>query len=371
MTILFLVQKIVQNNIYVKRVQLSLFEVIDDSAFSGCTNLSYINMPGTLKRIGNCAFYNTKLEDLYCPQALKIIDDCAFEDCSKMGNVYFNYGLEEIGNLAFKGTAVKAVDVPASVKKIGLKAFDETPLKRIIIRNPECELDVNFVPDNTTIYGYRGSTAEKYVEKYIYTWPGLRFVPLDPVPVNNNQTVTTTAKTTVSTTTTATTVVSTNILPNKECVMIAVNDKINADDTTNEILNDQNLRFFDQQSADGNGVASFSYVPNENENWTFMFISESIDDMIQRTVVTINDFKAEVESQIKGDANGDGEIDMSDAVLIMQALANPNKYGINGTDPKHISADGFKYADADGNGLTVNDAQRIQLYLLGKIGSLD
>ena len=72
-----------------------------------------------------------------------------------------------------------------------------------------------------------------------------------------------------------------------------------------------------------------------------------------------------------GDANVDGQIDMSDAVLIMQALANPNKYGIDGNDFNHISDEGWKYADADGNGLTVNDAQRIQLYLLGKISSLD
>ncbi len=55
----------------------------------------------------------------------------------------------------------------------------------------------------------------------------------------------------------------------------------------------------------------------------------------------------------------------------MQALANPNKYGLNGTDPRHITEKGLKYADAYGDGLTVNDAQHIQLYLLGKISFLD
>ena len=33
---------------------------------------------------------------------------------------------------------------------------------------------------------------------------------------------------------------------------------------------------------------------------------------------------------IKGDVNFDNEVDMADAVMIMQALANPNKYGIEG-----------------------------------------
>ena len=61
---------------------------------------------------------------------------------------------------------------------------------------------------------------------------------------------------------------------------------------------------------------------------------------------------------------------MSDVVLIMQALSNPNKYGVDGTDPKHITADGFKYADSDGDGLTGMDALRIQQYLLGLIHSL-
>lgn len=85
------------------------------------------------------------------------------------------------------------------------------------------------------------------------------------------------------------------------------------------------------------------------------------------------DFTDEVDDTItvRGDANGDGQVDMSDAVLIMQALANPNKYGTSGTSPTHITAAGFKYADTDGNGLTVNDALRIQKFLLGLIKSFD
>ena len=74
-----------------------------------------------------------------------------------------------------------------------------------------------------------------------------------------------------------------------------------------------------------------------------------------------------------GDANCDGTIDMADAVLIMQALANPNKYGVGGTDSKHITEQGAANADVDtsSKGLTSNDALQIQLYLLHKIKSLD
>jgi mannan endo-1,4-beta-mannosidase len=74
-----------------------------------------------------------------------------------------------------------------------------------------------------------------------------------------------------------------------------------------------------------------------------------------------------------GDANCDDIIDMSDAVLIMQALANPNKYGLKGTDERHITEEGERLADVDktSEGLTSNDALRIQEYLLHKIPGLN
>lgn len=74
-----------------------------------------------------------------------------------------------------------------------------------------------------------------------------------------------------------------------------------------------------------------------------------------------------------GDANCDGGVDMADVVLIMQSLANPNKYGLNGTDNNHIKDKGLKNGDVDTKikGITSNDALCIQEFLLGKIKSLE
>jgi hypothetical protein len=71
---------------------------------------------------------------------------------------------------------------------------------------------------------------------------------------------------------------------------------------------------------------------------------------------------------MEGDVNCDNGVDMSDVVLIMQALANPNKYGINGSDKNHITEQGWINGDVDKstNGITANDALKIQEYLLGK-----
>ncbi|WP_455530362.1 hypothetical protein [Ruminococcus sp.] len=68
-----------------------------------------------------------------------------------------------------------------------------------------------------------------------------------------------------------------------------------------------------------------------------------------------------------GDANIDGYVDLSDSVMIMQSLANPDKYGI--TADGGITAQGKVNGDTDGNGLTNNDAREIQMSLLG-LGSL-
>ena len=55
---------------------------------------------------------------------------------------------------------------------------------------------------------------------------------------------------------------------------------------------------------------------------------------------------------------------MSDAVLIMQSIANPNAYKI--TDQGKVNGDVFE----NGSGITNQDAVTIQKYLVGMISKL-
>lgn len=72
-----------------------------------------------------------------------------------------------------------------------------------------------------------------------------------------------------------------------------------------------------------------------------------------------------------GDANCDNEVNMSDAVIIMQASLNPKKYGVNGTNKDHITAEGVRYADVDGDGdISPKDALAVQKYSLKLIDKL-
>lgn len=80
---------------------------------------------------------------------------------------------------------------------------------------------------------------------------------------------------------------------------------------------------------------------------------------------------------MRGDANCDKNVDLADAVLIMQSIANPDAFGISGSDPTHMTEQGAKNADvaggsADkgGDGVTNADALRIQEYRLKLVDAL-
>ena len=75
-----------------------------------------------------------------------------------------------------------------------------------------------------------------------------------------------------------------------------------------------------------------------------------------------------LEVQIYGDADCSGKVKMNDAVLVMQALSNGDRFGESGNDPSHITAQGALNADCHqpGSKLTPNDAYAIQMKLLDK-----
>ena len=76
---------------------------------------------------------------------------------------------------------------------------------------------------------------------------------------------------------------------------------------------------------------------------------------------------------IWGDANCDGEVRLNDAILVLQAIGNPEKYGVNGSDETHITEHGMQNADVFeyGSGLSSQDALQIQKYTLQLINSLN
>ena len=138
---------------------------------------------------------------------------------------------------------------------------------------------------------------------------------------------------------------------------------INWNTTDTPMMNFDNLRYLNTNYSFEltNIPAGYAYI-KEEAMFSFEKHGESKELIIKLSKTTK-----------KGDANCDGYINMADAVIIMQTLANPNKYGINGTDNYHVTSQGAENADVDisTSGITGNDALKIQTYLLKLINSLE
>lgn len=105
----------------------------------------------------------------------------------------------------------------------------------------------------------------------------------------------------------------------------------------------------------GGNAHSYSVV-----NYTVFAVPQEKITETTTTTTTITD--TTTTTVLYGDANCDNKIDISDAVMILQSLSAPDKYGINGSDETHITAQGQINADCSnvGNGVTTMDALAVQ-----------
>lgn len=353
---------------------------INDGLFQG-RPVTQVSLPSTLKEIGKSAFFGTSISSIKLPDGLETIDEYAFNS-SAIHSISFPDSLTKIGEKSFAFTSLADVNIPESVASIGDEAFTNNAiLHSITINNAGCVIGQGIISAKNEkgeiiiVYGHDGSTAETFAKNN-----GNTFISLDKKPA---ETTTTAVTTTTAATTTVTATVSTVISPQKECVFVAVNDPTSVNSTSQEILDVDNVAYFDQQTADENGTVIFSFVP-EIVDLTHIFISEITDSVITKTVeasgkviettkYTVTEPTTSAPSvTLDGDANNDGRIDMADAVCILQALANPNKYGISGTDEHHITEQGQINADVyhPGTGITNMDALTIQKYLVKLIDTL-
>lgn len=103
----------------------SCLERIDDYAFSGCENLTTINLSDSIRYIGDNAFYG----------------------CSSLKNIHWSLRLTTIGSRAFRQTALETISLPEGVTSVGDGAFYICPAKTVYIpstANVEDNFTYNF-----------------------------------------------------------------------------------------------------------------------------------------------------------------------------------------------------------------------------------
>ena len=122
--------------------------------------LKKIKLGKNVKKVGYYSFSENKsLETLVLDRKMQYIGTGAFWRCRKL----------------------KKVVLGKSVKRIDYAAFDGcSKLKSIYIYNKKCRIcmsedDHPTIPKRTTVYGWKGSSAERYAKKY-----GLKFKVISP-----------------------------------------------------------------------------------------------------------------------------------------------------------------------------------------------
>ncbi len=190
-------------------------------AFCGCSDLEEINLPKSLTSIGNSAFLDCKnLENIVLPDNLETIEHAAFvasgiksikiprgvttlngvfracenltsvtlpetltgigfgtfEDCKNLKNVTIPKKITVIDHYVFAGCeSLTIISIPENVKKIEHNAFDGCKnLKELKIYSRNCEIvSTCGIGFESTVYGYKGSTAEKFADEV-----GAKFVTM-------------------------------------------------------------------------------------------------------------------------------------------------------------------------------------------------
>ena len=161
---------------------------IPKAAFELTVGLKKIEIPSSVKKIGDSAFDLSTVSEIKFNEGLETIGNLAFntwgsfekitlpstvksigEECFNSYKPYLielNDGLERVGKQAFICKfANQSVKIPASVTEIGEKAFGYS--------------DSGKKAENFTIYGYRGTAAETYANENGFTFISLDLVEFE------------------------------------------------------------------------------------------------------------------------------------------------------------------------------------------------
>ncbi len=184
---------------------------INSYTFSGCSNLTTVNLPAGLINIGGSTFEEcNKLKNINIPDKVKKIGVYAFYKCTSLEEIELHDNIEEIGYSAFGGceslkninipkkvsilqnyifndcTSLTEIKIPEGVNTIEYGAFlGCANLKEVIVPKSVINLEENIFAGcskDLKIYGYKGSSIEKYAKGL-----GLNFEYINTPPVINSE----------------------------------------------------------------------------------------------------------------------------------------------------------------------------------------
>lgn len=379
---------------------------IGNEAFFECGSLTSVTIGSNVETIGDNAFYKcNSLTSLTIPEGVVTIDSYAFNGCTKLSSVKLPHTLVNIGESCFKDcTSLTSFTIPENVKNIGITAFCNTSLTTLTVGMKE-PIDIvssvfsyysNYYyvsfANNVTLYVPYGS---KPAYETAPVWQDFKeIIEQEPEPTDistlddaiyaeaseglkgGDGTLTICLKNAQATNAYSFDL----ILP--EGVTLA---KDGEGEYVYTLSNRHNGHSATVNYHEATGVYSFAVLSlsskevkdNDGVIWTlklnvaddvavgdyavkvqnakYSLTSGSTSVILPETVSVLT-----VEDYVKGDANGDGVVDIADAVCIVNHVVG-----------KETPAFVANAADANGDGVVdIADAVRIVNLVVGKIDAL-
>ena len=364
---------------------------IEEYAFYECSSLTNINIPEGVTSIGDWAFSGcSSLTSIKIPEGVTRIGDGAFSECSSLTNINIPEGVTSIGDWAFSGcSSLTSIKIPEGVTIIKSEAFYEcSSLTSIEIPKGVTSIEMGAfhgcnsltnisIPSSITnigdyaFYGCKHIEAvaigEKAEGKVTIQLPELVKRSLDENDIlyakGKEPTLT---NCTISKEEGTMTFKAEDI--NKKDIKIRINDGALNGVTvvvvpsgtifyneTNPTAKDVTATIFiaeDEKMINNNG--SKEHIFTENGTFTFKYKDKEGKE---------KEATAKVDNIIllKGDANGDGKVDLKDILAI-------NKHRLGKTE---LAGGYLEAADVTGdNKVDLKDILQINKYRLGKIKEL-
>jgi hypothetical protein len=148
---------------------------IGDGAFAFNHDLTWAIIGQSVTIIGNYAFTENRLSELRIPDHVINIGEGAFNN-NALEHIEIGSGVESIGSYAFMGNQLTSIMIPRSVTSMGSSAFMQNELASVTISNPAMSIgETQFTanqekPEDVTIYGILGSTADTYASDNGHTF---------------------------------------------------------------------------------------------------------------------------------------------------------------------------------------------------------
>ncbi|WP_417752983.1 Cna B-type domain-containing protein [Senegalimassilia anaerobia] len=139
---------------------------------SGCTSLTSVSLPASLTKIPMSMFSGcTSLKSVSAPGPIDSIGDSAFENCSSLTDIDFQGTLTSIGSSAFQGcTSLERVPDLSSVTEMGSSAFYECKKLRASVNLSSLESipAYAFCYTPATVVGFCDNL--KNIDKWAFIW---------------------------------------------------------------------------------------------------------------------------------------------------------------------------------------------------------